>query len=230
MVLIFVSGEIKISASKKAIEEVLQIKYEQGDEVFEEGCGVLTFRNEEMEGSDPIEDYVVKPLKELVAIARKRRFKIEGSIEISSEWRDYNNVTIEIKDRSYSIYNTVLMNVSTEELLGELKRRGIHVPEDKKGKTSRSKKQYWIVGVCNTSGDGVDLTRVHGTPRQVDRYLLRRLKEDKREDPDRFEYGDDELSEIVVDKYRGCRDASATYSNYHIDYTAIPEGEPIELS
>lgn len=42
-------------------------------------------------------------------------------------WSDYDNVTINVTDRGLEFCNTELLNASTESLVRELERRGIHV-------------------------------------------------------------------------------------------------------
>ena len=97
----------------------------------------------------------------------------------------------------------------------------------------------WLVGICNTDGEGVTLRRVCGTKDQVKEYLARLVNEDKdlikTEDPSAYDTEDEDDEEEVFcaddveEDFWGCLQASATYSTYHIDYTAAPEKDPIVL-
>ena len=96
----------------------------------------------------------------------------------------------------------------------------------------------WIVGICNTAGDGIALRRVCGTKDQVKEYLAELVNDDKdtirTEDPDAYDTEEDDEEEMfcaddVEEDYWGCLQASATYSTYHIDYTAAPEKDPVIL-
>lgn len=53
------------------------------------------------------------------------------------------------------------------------------------------------------------------------------------EDPDAYDTEEDEeemfCADDVEEDYWGCLQASATYSTYHIDYTAAPEKDPVIL-
>lgn len=87
------------------------------------------------------------------------------------------------------------------------------------------KSTTWIISIANSDCDGVTMLRFEGTELGVRKKLVKLLKEDKREGG-RFDYGD-ETPEDVREEY-GTLNAYATYSDYHIDYTAqkleeIPE-------
>ena len=53
------------------------------------------------------------------------------------------------------------------------------------------------------------------------------------EDPDAYDTEEDEeemfCADDVEEDYWGCLQAFATYSTYHIDYTAAPEKDPVIL-
>ena len=87
-----------------------------------------------------------------------------------------------------------------------------------------NKVQNWIVGICCTESDGVNLYRVNGTKEQVKKYLIDCVREDKQNDEDSWDYGDEDIAEIREER-DGSMSAFATYSDYHIDYTAIPESK-----
>ena len=83
-------------------------------------------------------------------------------------------------------------------------------------------KKNWIVGICCTDADGVNLYRVYGTKDQVKQYLVDCLLSDKDNDPDMYEYGDETVDEVSEER-DGTLNAFATYSSYHIDYSAKSE-------
>ena len=79
-----------------------------------------------------------------------------------------------------------------------------------------------MVGIRCTESDGVYLQTVKGTTEQMRKYLAKCVREDKKNDPDQFDYGDTKASDVTRDKYAEIEtlNAYATYSDYHIDYTA----------
>lgn len=95
------------------------------------------------------------------------------------------------------------------------------------GEKMKGKRTNWLVGVCNTEGDGVFLSRVNGTEKQIKRYLLKLLNSDRRENSDEFDYGT--TSEEEIESHGEGFYAYAVYSTYHIDYNAIKEREPLTL-
>ncbi len=82
------------------------------------------------------------------------------------------------------------------------------------------KKKVWIVAVCNTSCDGVVISRVEGTLTEMKKYLIRILKEDKALDRFMWDYGDTSVKAVQVSDDKTELNAFATYHDYHIDYTA----------
>lgn len=90
-------------------------------------------------------------------------------------------------------------------------------------------KMNWIIGICNTAADGVVLRRAYGTKEQIKELLVKYVNEDRIEDEDRWDYGCEsvedveEIDEDETYKHNGELNAYATYCNYHIDYTAVPE-------
>lgn len=81
----------------------------------------------------------------------------------------------------------------------------------------------WIIGICNTSADGVKLFRFRGTISEVKEKLLSLIKEDQAKDKEIWDYGCENTDDIRAEDnglgYElygyGC------YADYHIDYTAI---------
>ena len=85
----------------------------------------ITFFDDSYEGLDPITDGVIGPIKELLAYAEKAGFELNGEIEVSSDWKDFDNLTISIKNNEISYENTELRNAETEQLVAELQKRGV---------------------------------------------------------------------------------------------------------
>lgn len=83
-------------------------------------------------------------------------------------------------------------------------------------------KMNWIIGICNTAADGVVLRRAYGTKEQIKELLVKYVNEDRIEDEDCWDYGCESVEEIE-ETSNGELSAYATYCNYHIDYTAVPE-------
>ncbi len=92
----------------------------------------IYFRFTEMEGSDPGEDGVEKPLKELLQYLKEEGITASGEIFLSSDDRDYyyDNTTITVKE-DYTIKHEdmTLRNMDDRALIEELKRRGYKEPE-----------------------------------------------------------------------------------------------------
>jgi hypothetical protein len=86
----------------------------------------------------------------------------------------------------------------------------------------------YIIGIANSEADGVRLYRVKGTETQVKKHLLQLVKDDKANDKDNYDYGTDTIKSIEVQS-DGSLDAYAVYGDYHIDYTAVREKEPLIL-
>ena len=80
-------------------------------------------------------------------------------------------------------------------------------------------KRDWIIGVCNSEGDGVDISRFFGTEDEARRMLIQLLEADLANDEESFEYGTTS-AEGIEKKNPEELNAYATYSSYHIDYTA----------
>lgn len=80
----------------------------------------------------------------------------------------------------------------------------------------------WIIGVCNTDADGVQIMRFSGTEDQVKELLVKLVLENQENDTENWEYGTESV-EDVKDESCGLGHefyAYGCYSNYHIDYTA----------
>ncbi len=77
----------------------------------------------------------------------------------------------------------------------------------------------WIIAVSNSKADGVVINRFYGTEQEVKELLIRMVQEDRENDEESFECSTEE-PEDVEDCGSGTLNASATYTHYHIDYTA----------
>lgn len=87
----------------------------------------------------------------------------------------------------------------------------------------------WVIGICCSEADGVDVFRVHGTEAQVKKYLANCVQADREVDEDKYESGTESADQVSVDADTGELNAYGTYSDYHIDYTARIEAEPLKL-
>lgn len=80
----------------------------------------------------------------------------------------------------------------------------------------------WIISVCSSEGDGIDLYRLRGTPEEVKKAIVKFILIDKNEDLRRWENGTESTAEIENVTGRSSKFYGyGNYSNYHIDYTAV---------
>ena len=93
---------------------------------------------------------------------------------------------------------------------------------------AKYEKKTYIVGMCCSEADGVRLSKVIGTEDQMKKYLARCVRDDRDADKESFDNGTTAAKDIDVSK-NGELNGYGTYSDYHIDYTAKPEMEPIIL-
>ena len=82
-------------------------------------------------------------------------------------------------------------------------------------------KEQWIIGVCNTDCDGVDLFTFCGTEEEMKEKLVEMVRYDKEND-DSYDFGTESSDEIRTVCKGGDLElyAYGNYCNYHIDYTA----------
>lgn len=80
-------------------------------------------------------------------------------------------------------------------------------------------KTDWIIAVANSDCDGVTIRRFFGTEDDVKNLLICLVKEDKENDDNSYDNGTESAAEVESDRI-GRFDAYATYSDYHIDYSA----------
>lgn len=77
----------------------------------------------------------------------------------------------------------------------------------------------WIVAIANSDSDGITIRRFFGTEEDVKALLILLVEEDKQNDEDGYEYGTESTEDVEADGI-GRFNAYATYSDYHIDYSA----------
>lgn len=77
----------------------------------------------------------------------------------------------------------------------------------------------WVIAVCNTNCDGVDIYKFYGTVDEVKNKLVSLVIEGKNEDEDSWDYGNDTTEDVKVVSSSELY-AFGCYYNYHIDYTA----------
>lgn len=129
-IMIYVNGKLTTDAEENDFEEILRIKDRDEYEVFDGEDGIFGFCHEMIEGADPINSLIYPLLERVVALANERHFNVSGSIEINSEWSDYDDVTVEVTNKGLKNFDTKLFNTATEDLIRELKRRGVRVQPD----------------------------------------------------------------------------------------------------
>lgn len=79
-------------------------------------------------------------------------------------------------------------------------------------------KEQWIIGVCNTDSDGVDLIGFFGTIEEIKVKLVEMVQLDSLEDE--MDYGTESVEEVDVSWDGKELYAYGCYSDYHIDYSA----------
>lgn len=77
----------------------------------------------------------------------------------------------------------------------------------------------WIIAIANSASDGIIIRRFFGTEDEVKNLLVCLVVEDKENDEDGYEYGTESSADVETDGI-GRFNAYATYSDYHIDYSA----------
>lgn len=115
--------EIVLEDQIKEIEEIRDHFEKFAFAVSEEPDGIHLNMADYMEGWDPYEDDVMKPLEQLISYCTMNKLLVNGTIEIKSNTGDYDNIMIMIKDNYLKTVNSQIYNASTEELKDELKRR-----------------------------------------------------------------------------------------------------------
>lgn len=80
----------------------------------------------------------------------------------------------------------------------------------------------WIIGICNSEKDGVELLRYRGNKEEMKEKLVSLIHADRLMDKELWEYGCESSDDIQVeDNGLGYElYGYGNYINYHIDYTA----------
>lgn len=85
---------------------------------------------------------------------------------------------------------------------------------------NKTNKTDWIITEGNSENDGTEVHRFFGSEAKVKMLLLQLVRESRENDADNYENGTE--SEEEIDSYRpGRLDAYASFSSYHIDFTAV---------
>ena len=81
----------------------------------------------------------------------------------------------------------------------------------------------WIISVCSSEGDGIDLYRLRGTTEEVKEAIVKFILMDKNEDLRRWENGTESTAEIenVTGRSSEFYGPEGPQRKYHIDYTAV---------
>lgn len=169
-VIIYVNGEIETNASPDVMEKFLKIVNDHGEKAFEADVQALSFRCDEYEGYDPTERFVLKPLRELVRLAKENGVRLDGYIQVDSDWSDYDNLAVNVSEDGLTTGNKEIWNAGTDELIEELKKRGIPVPVGE-----RFGQIPWRI-LRKTGGEAKDHALVFGTKEKVRDYLARIVK------------------------------------------------------
>lgn len=133
-VIINVRGELHPNRilSEEEVEQITDLEDGWGGLAFyycDENQSI-SFLTEEMNGMNPQEDGVTDPLKKLLEYAREHEFLLNGSIEISSDWNDYDNILIQVSNNQMKEENLEISNASTQQLLDELIKRNVLTHEE----------------------------------------------------------------------------------------------------
>lgn len=124
--------------SKAQKESIWAIKNGFDDEAFyisdKKDGSIEVCLEDELRGTSPFEDGVYTPIKNLIEYAGKERLIVNGTIYVTSDWQEYNSISVIVEDNEITKVNTEIRNAETEELISELRRRGTAIkdPEDQK--------------------------------------------------------------------------------------------------
>lgn len=87
----------------------------------------------------------------------------------------------------------------------------------------------WIFGIGGNEVDDVIVEFIRGTKKQALRYMLKRVRGDRSNDPESWQDGTEILSDIW-ESSTGHYCAHGNYYDYHIDYSITLADEPKDLS
>ncbi len=125
--MIYVSGEGAVDGefTEAKVSALKEIKDGWGYPAFcfsENGSG-FEIAETPMEGSDPYTDGVLTPLNSLIEYAKSQGLVVNAEFTITSDWGDYDNIEVIIKDNELTTANSEVVNATTEELEAELAKR-----------------------------------------------------------------------------------------------------------
>ncbi len=92
----------------------------------------------------------------------------------------------------------------------------------------KSEIKTYIVGICSSEANSVNLSRVIGTEKMVKHYIAKLVRDDISDYETNFAEGTTDANDVTVDE-SGVLNGYLHFSDYHITYTASPEKEPINL-
>ena len=132
-VIIYVSGEGTVDGelTEAKISALKEIKDGWGYPAFNfsENESEFEFSESSIEGCDPYNDGISKPLNSLIEYAKSQELVVDAEFTITSDCGDYDNIEVIIKDNKLTTANSEIANATTEELKSELeKRNGILYP------------------------------------------------------------------------------------------------------
>lgn len=144
-VIINVQGELHPNRilSEEEVEQIMDLEDGWGGLAFyycDENQSIA-FLTEEMNGMNPQEDGVTDPLKKLLEYAKEHEFLLNGSIEISSDWNDYDGISIKVKNNELRQGIADIMYAQTCDLLDELCQRGVMTREEAEDFLSREEER-----------------------------------------------------------------------------------------
>lgn len=132
-VMIYPSMELttdkKLDDKQRLMINMIRDNYNSRAFVCNEADEIVLY-GEEIEGFDPIEDGIKNPLEKLLNLAKEYDFKLNGYVEIKSDYRDYDNVLIQVSDNQMKEENLEISNASTQQLLDELVKRNVLTHEE----------------------------------------------------------------------------------------------------
>ena len=85
---------------------------------------------------------------------------------------------------------------------------------------NKTNKTDWIITEGNSENDGTEVHRFFGSEAEVKMLLLQLVRESRENDADNYENGTESEEEIASCR-PGRLDAYASFSSYHIDFTAV---------
>lgn len=79
----------------------------------------------------------------------------------------------------------------------------------------------WIVAICNTGGEGVEVFKFQGNTQKMKEKILTLVEKDRYDDcGEPWDFGTEELNDIEERDDGNELYAYGCYQTYHIDYTA----------